>query len=280
MERDGGSCVCDSPRICASVESMSECEEKLCEWGVWPVGVWPFGGDVREGFGKADGAWYWDCGKLWGAWGGGGRSFDVAESGMRVWTFGGKMGSSGCRMVAMRRRLTTLAWGRVEKYARFCCMLVGTYEGDCARNEHTSSTDKPSAATRCSAPETTVCVVRWHGPHSHSFSRTVTTSLSMGGVWQYWWYAVLHASQNTMRLLEGSTSRWHVLHLAASSVLVDFLRLTPWAGSGMVGTNATGLFTLRPDFVRVGSGVYESEMSELSSSCTLSTSVAAAALSY
>lgn len=31
----------------------------------------------------------------------------------------------------------------------------------------------------------------------------------------------------------------------------------------MVGTNVTGLLTLRPDFVRVGSGVYESEMSEL-----------------
>jgi hypothetical protein len=30
----------------------------------------------------------------------------------------------------------------------------------------------------------------------------------------------------------------------------------------MVGTNVTGLFTLRPDFVRVGSGVYESETSE------------------
>jgi hypothetical protein len=47
---------------------------------------------------------------------------------------------------------------------------------------------------------------------------------------------------------------------------VDFLRLAPWTGSGMVGTNATGLFTLRPDFVRVGSGVYESETSESSSS--------------
>jgi hypothetical protein len=69
-----------------------------------------------------------------------------------------------------------------------------------------------------------------------------------------------------MRLFVGSVSRWHVLHFAASSVLVDFLRLTPCAGSGMVGTNVTGLFTLRPDFVRVGSGVYESEASESSSS--------------
>lgn len=69
-----------------------------------------------------------------------------------------------------------------------------------------------------------------------------------------------------MRLLAGSVSRWHVLHFAARSVLVDFLRFTPWAGSGMVGTNATGLFTLRPDFVLVGSGVYESETSESSSS--------------
>jgi hypothetical protein len=77
---------------------------------------------------------------------------------------------------------------------------------------------------------------------------------------------VLHASQNTIRLLGGSTSRWHVLHLAASSVLVDFLRLTPCEGCGRVGTNTTGLFTLRPDLVRVGSGVYESETSVLSSS--------------
>jgi hypothetical protein len=60
------------------------------------------------------------------------------------------------------------------------------------------------------------------------------------------------------------------LHLAASKVLADFLRLTVCDGSGSMGTNETGLFTLRPDFVRVGSGVYESETSELSSSCTLS----------
>jgi hypothetical protein len=73
-----------------------------------------------------------------------------------------------------------------------------------------------------------------------------------------------------MRLLAGSTSRWHVLHLAASSVLVDFLRLTLCEGCGRVGTNTTGLFTLRPDLVRVGSGVYESETSELSSSYSLS----------
>lgn len=92
----------------------------------------------------------------------------------------------------------------------------------------------------------------------------------MGGVWQYWWYAVLQASQNTMRLLDGSTSRWHVLHLAASSVLVDLRRLTPGEGSGRVGTKATGLFTLRPDLVWVGSGVYESETSEFSSSSSSS----------
>lgn len=47
-------------------------------------------------------------------------------------------------------------------------------------------------------------------------------------------------------------------------VLVDLRRLTPGVGSGSVGTNATGLFTLRPDFVRVGSGVYEDEISESS----------------
>jgi hypothetical protein len=67
-------------------------------------------------------------------------------------------------------------------------------------------------------------------------------------------------------------SRWHVLHLAASIVFVDFLRLTPCAGSGIVGTNATGLLTLRPDFVRVGSGVYDDEMSESSSSSSCSVS--------
>ena len=69
-----------------------------------------------------------------------------------------------------------------------------------------------------------------------------------------------------MRLLDGSVSRWQVLHLADSRVLVDFLRFTPCVGSGIMGTNATGLFTLRPDFVVVGSGVYESETSESFSS--------------
>ena len=56
------------------------------------------------------------------------------------------------------------------------------------------------------------------------------------------------------------------MHFAARRVLVDFLRLPPCVGSGMTGTNATGLFTLRPDFVVVGSGVYESETSESFSS--------------
>ena len=40
--------------------------------------------------------------------------------------------------------------------------------------------------------------------------------------------------------------------------------MTLVVGSGIVGTKATGLFTLRPDFVRVGSGVYEEEMSDSS----------------
>lgn len=54
-------------------------------------------------------------------------------------------------------------------------------------------------------------------------------------------------------------------------VLVDFLRLTPGVGSGITGTYAIGLVTLRPDFVRVGCGVYDSEASESSSSfCMLS----------
>ena len=48
--------------------------------------------------------------------------------------------------------------------------------------------------------------------------------------------------------------------------LADFLLLTPCEGSGITGTKATGLITLRPDFVRVVSGVYESDSSELSSS--------------
>lgn len=134
--------------------------------------------------------------------------------------------------------------------------------------KHTSSIDRPSPATRFSVPSMTFFLERSHGPHSHSFSRTLTTSFSIGGLWQYWWYAVLHTSQKTMRLLPGSVPRWHILHCAARIVLVDLRRLTPGVGSGSVGTNATGLFTLRPDFVRVGSGVYEDEMSE-SSSCAM-----------
>jgi hypothetical protein len=35
------------------------------------------------------------------------------------WMFGGKMGSSGCRIVAWRRRDTRRGCGRLEKYARF-----------------------------------------------------------------------------------------------------------------------------------------------------------------
>lgn len=128
--------------------------------------------------------------------------------------------------------------------------------------------DRRSAATRVWwSPGTTLgCFDATHVLQSHSFSSTVTTSLSIGGVWQYWWYAVLHASQNTIRLLLGSVSRWHVLHFAASIVFVDLRRLTPCAGSGMVGTKTTGLWMLRPDLVRVGRGVCEEDMSESSSS--------------
>lgn len=75
----------------------------------------------------------------------------------------------------------------------------------------------------------------------------------------------MHTSQKTMRLFPGSVPRWHILHCAARIVFVDLRRLTVGVGSGSVGTKATGLFTLRPDFVRVGSGVYESEIPE--SSC-------------
>lgn len=89
----------------------------------------------------------------------------------------------------------------------------------------------------------------------------------MGGSWQYWWYGVVHTSQKTILLLLGSVPRWQVLHCAASIVLVDLRRFVLLVGSGMVGTKATGLFTLRPDFVRVGKGVYEEEISE--SSCSV-----------
>lgn len=57
--------------------------------------------------------------------------------------------------------------------------------------------------------------------------------------------------------------------------MADFLRLTPCAGSGIVGTKATGLLTLRPDLVRVGSGVYDDEMSESSSLGVESSSLSA-----
>jgi hypothetical protein len=40
-------------------------------------------------------------------------------SGMRSATFGGKMGSSGCRIVACRRSETSCGCVRVDKYARF-----------------------------------------------------------------------------------------------------------------------------------------------------------------
>lgn len=99
---------------------MSECPEKLWEWGVWPLG-----GEVM-GFWKADGGWYWDGGKGGGAFAGAEKDLIVAagSAGMRFFTFGGKMGSSGWRMVATRSRLTTFACGRVEKYARFYIVLV------------------------------------------------------------------------------------------------------------------------------------------------------------
>lgn len=47
--------------------------------------------------------------------------------------------------------------------------------------EHTSSIDRSSAATRFCAPSTAVCFARVHGVHRNSFSSTVTTSLSIGG---------------------------------------------------------------------------------------------------
>jgi hypothetical protein len=44
---------------------------------------------------------------------------DSDWSGIIAWTLGGKIGSSGCRIEAWRRRDTKRACGRVEKYARF-----------------------------------------------------------------------------------------------------------------------------------------------------------------
>jgi hypothetical protein len=52
--------------------------------------------------------------------------------------------------------------------------------------QRTSSIDRCSAATRFSVPCTTLSFDRAQGPHNHSFSSTVTTSLLMGGLWQYW----------------------------------------------------------------------------------------------
>lgn len=48
-------------------------------------------------------------------------SFEEAtdSSEIRSRTLGGKTGSSGCRIEAWRRRETSRACGRVEKYARF-----------------------------------------------------------------------------------------------------------------------------------------------------------------
>lgn len=119
--RAGGSWVRVSLRIWASAASMLEREEKLLvECGVWDVEVWPFGGEMRVVlFWKADGGWNWESGKDCGGCGGGSCGLVVVRFGMRVCTFGGKMGSSGCRSEAMRSRSTTLVCERVEKYARF-----------------------------------------------------------------------------------------------------------------------------------------------------------------
>lgn len=68
-----------------------------------------------------------------------------------------------------------------------------------------------------------------------------------------------------MRLFPGSLPLLHILHCAARRLFADLRRLTAGVGSGKVGTKATGLFTLRPDLVLVGSGVYDDDMSE--SSC-------------
>lgn len=57
---------------------------------------------------------------------------------------------------------------------------------DGGKGVRTSSRERPSAATRPSVPSMTFCFERSQGPQSHSFSRTFTTSLSMGGSWQYW----------------------------------------------------------------------------------------------
>lgn len=86
----------------------------FCERGVWPVEPRPLGGEVMD-------AWDGICEGLEEV----GLAvvivvvFVAGLSGIRPSMLGGKMGSSGWRMVAWRRRETRRAGGRVERYARF-----------------------------------------------------------------------------------------------------------------------------------------------------------------
>jgi hypothetical protein len=52
------------------------------------------------------------------------KDVDEMVSGIRSRTFGGKMGSSGWRIVALRRSDIRRGWERVVKYARFYMVLV------------------------------------------------------------------------------------------------------------------------------------------------------------
>ena len=65
-------------------------------------------------------------------------------------------------------------------------------------------------------------------------------------------------------LFEGLVPLRQILQSAASAWVLFGLRFLTEEGDGNVGTNATGLLTLRPDLVLVGRGVYEEEMSESS----------------
>jgi hypothetical protein len=102
-----------------------------------------------------------------------GASLDIMSC-----TSGGKMGSSGCRIIAVRSKPTSFCWVRVVKYARFYKISYNLVK---RVKRHTSSIDNVSAATRLFAPSTKFCFDRMQGPQSHSFSRTVTTSLLIGG---------------------------------------------------------------------------------------------------
>ena len=95
-----------SPRSWASAESRSEeSVAGFCERGVPPVEPVPLGGEVMD--------WSLEFGRGFeGGAGGAAEGLDVADeefdvAGMRSWTSGGNIGSSGWRIVEWRRRDTS-----------------------------------------------------------------------------------------------------------------------------------------------------------------------------